>query len=84
MDIQLAPEQRKQLEALAREQGMSVEEALHKLLARALGSTTSNGAPAASDTCFDLANAAGVIGMVEDLPEDLSTNPDHFDGFGRG
>ena len=84
MDIELAPKQRQQLEALARAQGMSVEEALRQLLESALSSANPNGATRSSEACYDLANSAGVIGMVGDLPEDQSTNPDHFNGFGRG
>ena len=34
-------------------------------------------------TAFDLAQRAGIIGLVKDAPVDLSTNPQHFDGFGR-
>lgn len=34
-------------------------------------------------SCYDLAREAGVIGCVTDAPPDLSTNPAHFEGFGR-
>jgi hypothetical protein len=34
-------------------------------------------------TCLDVARGLGVIGIAEDLPEDLSTNPKYFDGFGE-
>jgi hypothetical protein len=34
-------------------------------------------------TCLDVARELGVIGIAEDLPEDLSTNPKHFEGFGE-
>jgi hypothetical protein len=34
-------------------------------------------------TPFQLAEQAGVIGSVQGAPPDLSTNPDHFEGFGR-
>jgi len=30
-----------------------------------------------------LARQAGVIGCAKGLPPDLSTNKDHFEGFGR-
>lgn len=34
-------------------------------------------------TCLDLARKAGLIGIVKNLPRDLSKNPKHFRGFGR-
>ena len=33
-------------------------------------------------SCYDLALRAGMIGALKDAPFDLSTNPDHFQGFG--
>lgn len=39
--------------------------------------------PAESVTsCYDLAQRAGIIGALKDAPRGLSTNPDHFQGFG--
>ncbi|MEB3311427.1 MAG: hypothetical protein VKJ02_14465 [Snowella sp.] len=32
--------------------------------------------------CYDLALELGVIGVAENLPPDLSTNPAYFEGFG--
>lgn len=34
-------------------------------------------------TCLELARKAGLIGMVKDLPRDLSTHRRHFGGFGQ-
>lgn len=33
-------------------------------------------------SCYDLAEKAGIIGALKDAPTDLSTTPDHFQGFG--
>ena len=33
-------------------------------------------------SCYDLAQRAGMIGALKDAPRGLSTNPDHFQGFG--
>ncbi len=33
-------------------------------------------------SCYDLALRAGMICALKDAPFDLSTNPDHFQGFG--
>jgi hypothetical protein len=32
---------------------------------------------------LDVARRAGIIGCADGLPPDLSTNKDHFEGFGR-
>ena len=34
-------------------------------------------------TALEVARRAGVIGCADGLPPDLSTNKDHFEGFGR-
>lgn len=34
-------------------------------------------------SCYDLAESLGIIGIAEDLPSDLSTNPDYLKGFGK-
>lgn len=34
-------------------------------------------------SCHDIALELGVIGVATDLPKDLSTNPEHFEGFGQ-
>ena len=34
-------------------------------------------------TALEVARRAGIIGCAEGLPPDLSTNKDHFEGFGR-
>ena len=39
--------------------------------------------PISIETCFDIAERIGVIGAIDNLPADLSTNPDHFEGFGQ-
>ncbi len=36
----------------------------------------------APQNCYDLAMELGIIGIAKDLPSDLSTNPDYFEGFG--
>jgi predicted DNA-binding antitoxin AbrB/MazE fold protein len=35
------------------------------------------------ESCFDLAARIGLVGVLRDLPEDLSTNRRHFDGMGK-
>jgi hypothetical protein len=36
-----------------------------------------------SKSCYDLARELGIIGIAENLPADLSTNHDYFEGFGK-
>jgi hypothetical protein len=42
-----------------------------------LGESVSTG------SAYELAEAAGLIGCVQHAPRDLSTNPRHFEGFGK-
>lgn len=37
----------------------------------------------ATETCFELANRLGILGVIDDAPEDLSTNPEYLQGFGE-
>jgi hypothetical protein len=34
------------------------------------------------ENCYELAVRLGLLGSVKGLPRDLSTNPDHMEGFG--
>ncbi len=36
-----------------------------------------------SESCYDIAQRSGIIGIVEEASSDLSTNPQYFEGFGR-
>jgi predicted transcriptional regulator len=39
--------------------------------------------PERRENALEVARRAGVIGCAKGLPADLSTNKDHFEGFGR-
>ena len=41
------------------------------------------GAEKGRGSAFEMATALGLIGCAGRLPKDLSTNPKHFDGFGK-
>jgi len=41
-----------------------------------------NGAHDQALSCFDMAQELGLIGLAEETPPDLSTNPAHLEGFG--
>jgi hypothetical protein len=36
-----------------------------------------------TQSAYELAESAGLIGIVLRVPTDLSTNPRHFEGFGK-
>ena len=35
------------------------------------------------ETCYDVAQRLGIIGIAKGLPPDLSTDPKYMEGFGR-
>ena len=35
------------------------------------------------ESCLQLAERLGILGSIKGLPPDLTTNPDHMEGFGR-
>ncbi|WP_337173400.1 ribbon-helix-helix domain-containing protein [Paludisphaera sp.] len=37
-----------------------------------------------TETCHDIARRLGILGVYQDTPADLSTNPAHMEGFGGG
>jgi predicted DNA-binding protein len=57
---------------LGRPQSVLVREALEKYLAE----------DTPFHSAYSLARSAGLIGCVRDGPSDLSTNREHFQGFG--
>ena len=83
----LDPKDQKELEALAFETGKNPGELLRELIHEALVERKRNGqAHPPSDeeeTLYEAFNRQGLIGCVEGLPADLSTNPKHMEGFGR-
>ena len=66
------------LEAEAREKGVSPSDIVREVLEQHVRERTPQ------PDARQLAEQLGLIGCVEGLPADLSTNKDHFDGFGRG
>ncbi len=68
-------ERRLREEALA--SGMNESELVREVLAAHFARS------ARQLTALEVARRAGVIGCADGLPPDLSTNKDHFEGFGR-
>ena len=68
-------ERRLREEALA--SGMNESEFVRQVLADYFARSTRQA------NALDVARRAGVIGCADGLPPDLSTNKDHFEGFGQ-
>jgi hypothetical protein len=65
-----------QLEAEAREKGVRPSD----IVRQALEEHTRQRAP--RESCLDIARRIGILGIYTDAPTDLSTNPEHMEGFG--
>jgi len=65
------------LRARSRAKGQTPSDVVRVALETYLGSGDS------SDSAYDLAEAAGLIGCARRAPKDLSTNRRHFEGFGK-
>ncbi len=75
--VRFPAELRQRLKAAARRSGTRESDLVRGAVERQL---------AAEDdalTAYDHAKKAGLIGAIKAAPPDLSTNPQHFDGFGR-
>ena len=81
--LELGAELERRVEELARVTGMPATEVVREALDE-YASRRSNGTePAASETLYDRAKRANLIGCLKGAPADLSTNPTHMEGFGR-
>lgn len=79
-DITLTDEQRKLLAEKAEETGRPWTELLQELFARL---ATNRSTQKTDRSLYDALNERGMIGTL-DGPGDLSTNPQHMEGFGEG
>ena len=68
---------KQELEAEARERGVSPSDIVRQALEEHMRQRTPY------TNCRDLAERLGVLGSAKGLPRDLSTNPKHLEGFGR-
>lgn len=74
--VQIGEELQIQLKEVARLQHRSESDVVHEALQIYLQEVSGK------QNCYDLAKRLGIVGIASDLPEDLSTNPDYFNGFG--
>jgi Ribbon-helix-helix protein, copG family len=65
-----------ELEAEARERGLSPSDVVRQALLEHFGRRTPR------ENCRELAERLGILGSAKGLPSDLSTNPIHMEGFG--
>ena len=62
----------------SRAKGQTPSELVRVALETYLGGTSG------TRSAYELAEQSGLIGCAQDAPRDLSTNPRHFEGFGKG
>jgi metal-responsive CopG/Arc/MetJ family transcriptional regulator len=78
INVRVKERLKRELEAEARQRGVSPSEVVRQALEMHLRQRTPQ------ETCLDIARRIGFIGAYKDTPPDLSTNPAHMEGFGRG
>ena len=77
MKINLEPQLEAQLKATAKQINQTEQELITEAITKHLQELNQ------SENCYDLALQLGVIGRAENLPPDLSTNPNYLEGFGQ-
>jgi hypothetical protein len=78
INVRVEPQLKQELEAEAREKGLRPSDIVRQVLEEHMRARTPR------PNCRDLAERLGLIGSAKGLPADLSTNPKHMEGFGRG
>jgi Arc/MetJ-type ribon-helix-helix transcriptional regulator len=77
VSVRLDEETERQLREAARAAGKNESEVMRDALAAYLAMHPRE------EAALALARRAGIVGCAKHLPSDLSTNKDHFEGFGR-
>jgi predicted DNA-binding protein len=75
--VRFPNELRRRLKAAARRSGTKESDLVRAAVERQLASEED------VPTAYELAKKAGLIGAVRGASPDLSTNPKHFEGFGK-
>jgi hypothetical protein len=78
INVRLEAKLKHELEAEARQRGVTPS----RIVRDALKEHMQRQAPRQS--CYDVAERLGLIGIYKDTPTDLSSNPKHMEGFGGG
>jgi hypothetical protein len=69
---------KRELEAEAREKGVRPSDIVRQVLEQHARERSPR------PNARELAERLGILGCAKGLPADLSTNPEHMEGFGRG
>lgn len=77
INVRVEERVKQELEAEARDKGVSPSEIVRELIEEHLRQQTP------PENCLQLAERLGILGSIKGLPADLSTNPVHMEGFGR-
>jgi Arc/MetJ-type ribon-helix-helix transcriptional regulator len=77
ISVRVDDQQKRQIDDLARRRGVRESDVVREALSRYLRDTSP------PESCYEIAQRLGVIGIARELPPDLSTSRKHFEGFGR-
>ncbi len=77
LSVRLDPETERRLRQEARDSGKNESEVVREALAAYFARRRKD------KSALELAQLAGIIGCAKGLPPDLSTNKEHFEGFGQ-
>lgn len=80
-EIELTHEQRRELARIAERTGKPWHELLREMLDE-LASRTPKKGTSPNEPLFDRLRRRRLIGCIEGVPSDLSSNPDYMKGFG--
>jgi hypothetical protein len=78
INVRVKERLKQQLAAEAREKGVRPSDIVRQVLEEHMRRRTPR------ESCLDIAERLGIIGIYKDAPPDLSTNPEHMEGFGGG
>ena len=83
-DFALSTEQRLHLEQISAATGKSPTEVLDQLLRQFPVTTSTADRSSGRHTLYEAFADDGSIGLINDGPVDVSTNPKYMEGFGQG
>ncbi len=85
--LRIDPDIHRRIESYAHAVGDTPTEVIRKAFEEYQARHITHGEDQTEETAFDVLSRAGLIGCIKGAsgtPTDLSTNPRHMEGFGRG
>ena len=76
INVRVEEQLKRELEAEAMEKGVRPSDIVRQALEEHIRQRTPR------PSCLDIARRIGIIGIYKNTPHDLSTNPEHMEGFG--